>query len=77
MLSGRTENNRVVNFKGDSGYIGRFVDLKVSQALPNSLRGEVLGVEEAPQRSSGAVIPGLNSRQVEMQVPGRDSTSAV
>jgi len=76
MLSGRTENNRVVNFKGDPGYIGRFVNLEVSQALPNSLRGQVLDVEKAPQRPSEAVIPGLNSRQVEMQVPGRDSTSA-
>jgi tRNA-2-methylthio-N6-dimethylallyladenosine synthase len=76
MLSGRTENNRVVNFKGDPDYIGRFVDLEVSQALPNSLRGEVLDVEEAPRRRSEAAIPGLNSRQVELQAPGRDSTSA-
>ena len=37
-LSGRTENNRVVNFDGGPDLIGRFVDLQITQALPNSLR---------------------------------------
>jgi len=40
-MSGRTENNRVVNFPGDAGLIGQFVDLKITEALPNSLRGEL------------------------------------
>ena len=40
-LSGRTENNRVVNFKGDSSLIGQFVDVTITEALPNSLRGEL------------------------------------
>lgn len=44
-LQGRTENNRVVNFRAnqdrsDSALIGRFVDVVISAALPNSLRGE-------------------------------------
>jgi len=40
-LQGRTENNRVVNFSSvDSSIIGRFVDVQVTQAFPNSLRGE-------------------------------------
>lgn len=39
-LAGRTANNRVVNFAGPSSLIGGFVDLTVTQALPNSLRGE-------------------------------------
>ena len=39
-LAGRTENNRVVNFAGDPGLVGRFVDVKITEALPNSLRGE-------------------------------------
>jgi tRNA-2-methylthio-N6-dimethylallyladenosine synthase len=39
-LAGRTANNRVVNFAGPSSLIGEFVDLTVTQALPNSLRGE-------------------------------------
>ena len=44
-LSGRTENNRVVNFDADPALIGRFVDVRISEALPNSLRGEVVWVE--------------------------------
>ncbi len=38
-LAGRTENNRVVNFEGPRELIGRFVDLRITEALPNSLRG--------------------------------------
>ncbi|NND82953.1 MAG: tRNA (N6-isopentenyl adenosine(37)-C2)-methylthiotransferase MiaB [Gammaproteobacteria bacterium] len=38
-ISGRTENNRVVNFDGSHDQIGQFVDLKITEALPNSLRG--------------------------------------
>jgi tRNA-2-methylthio-N6-dimethylallyladenosine synthase len=41
-LSGRTENNRVVNFKGESLLIGDFVDVVITEALPNSLRGEIV-----------------------------------
>ncbi len=40
-LAGRTENNRVVNFKGETNLIGTFVDVKITEALPNSLRGEL------------------------------------
>lgn len=38
-LAGRTENNRVVNFDGSPELIGSFVDLTITEALPNSLRG--------------------------------------
>lgn len=41
-LAGRTENNRVVNFDGPAELIGQFVDLHITEALPNSLRGELL-----------------------------------
>ncbi len=42
-LAGRTENNRVVNFSCDnSGLIGQFADVKIVEALPNSLRGQLL-----------------------------------
>jgi tRNA-2-methylthio-N6-dimethylallyladenosine synthase len=41
-LAGRTENNRVVNFDGPDELIGRFVDVRITEALPNSLRGEWL-----------------------------------
>jgi len=41
---GRTENNRVVNFRTDvKGVIGNFVDVHITAALPNSLRGEMVG----------------------------------
>ncbi len=40
-VSGRTENNRWVNFDGDAGLIGQFVDVVITEALPNSLRGRL------------------------------------
>ena len=39
-LSGRTANNRVVNFLGPRNLIGRFVELTITAALPHSLRGD-------------------------------------
>ncbi|MFO1290411.1 MAG: tRNA (N6-isopentenyl adenosine(37)-C2)-methylthiotransferase MiaB [Nitrosomonas sp.] len=41
-LCGRTENNRMVNFIGDPNRIGQFIDIKITAALPHSLRGEIL-----------------------------------
>jgi tRNA-2-methylthio-N6-dimethylallyladenosine synthase len=41
-LAGRTENNRVVNFAGDDSLIGKFVDVAITEAYSNSLRGELL-----------------------------------
>ena len=38
-VTGRTENNRWVNFDGDASLIGCFVDVVITEALPNSLRG--------------------------------------
>ncbi len=40
-LRGRTENNRVVNFQGSQELIGNFVDVEITEALPNSLRGSL------------------------------------
>jgi tRNA-2-methylthio-N6-dimethylallyladenosine synthase len=44
-LAGRTDNNRVVNFASDSSdatqWLDRFVDVRISAALPHSLRGEM------------------------------------
>jgi tRNA-2-methylthio-N6-dimethylallyladenosine synthase len=45
-LSGRTGNNRVVNFDADASLIGRFVEVEITEALPNSLRGRLVAVEE-------------------------------
>ncbi|MGG2141019.1 tRNA (N6-isopentenyl adenosine(37)-C2)-methylthiotransferase MiaB [Symbiopectobacterium sp. RP] len=44
-LSGRTENNRVVNFEGTPDMIGKFVDVEIVDVRPNSLRGVVVKTE--------------------------------
>ena len=49
-MAGRTDNNRVVNFAADPALIGQFVVLRITEALPNSLRGTLLGLEEEPNR---------------------------
>ena len=41
-LAGRTENMRWVNFDGESSWIGQFVDILITEALPNSLRGRLV-----------------------------------
>ena len=41
-LSGRTANNRVVNFAGPARLIASFADVTITQALPHSLRGAVV-----------------------------------
>ncbi|HSH40731.1 MAG TPA: tRNA (N6-isopentenyl adenosine(37)-C2)-methylthiotransferase MiaB [Arenicellales bacterium] len=41
-LSGRTENNRVVNFDGPAELLGGFADVVITEALPNSLRGRLV-----------------------------------
>ena len=40
-VAGRTENNRWVNFDGPPALIGRFVDVVITEAMPNSLRGRL------------------------------------
>jgi len=41
-LQGRTENNRLTHFRSDDpGLIGQFVDVEITEALPNSLRAEL------------------------------------
>lgn len=41
-LCGRTENNRIVNFKGAAGLIGQMVSVKITASRRNTLRGELL-----------------------------------
>ncbi|ESQ99851.1 (dimethylallyl)adenosine tRNA methylthiotransferase [Stutzerimonas chloritidismutans AW-1] len=44
MLQGRTEHNRIVNFRCDNPrLIGQFIDVHIDDALPHSLRGTLLG----------------------------------
>ena len=56
-LAGRTENNRWVNFDGPSSLIGRFVDVAITDAMPNSLRGRWLGGDtDAPAADAAAAV---------------------
>lgn len=55
-LAGRTENNRVVNFPGDRGLIGQFVDVGITEAMPNSLRGRLVA---CPETETGCSV-GIN-----------------
>ena len=41
-LAGRTDNNRIVNFVGNPRQIHHFVEVRITEALPHSLRGEVV-----------------------------------
>lgn len=47
LLAGRTGNNRWVNFDGPPSLIGRFVNVVITEALPNSLRGRLLSASLA------------------------------
>jgi tRNA-2-methylthio-N6-dimethylallyladenosine synthase len=44
-VAGRTENNRWVNFDGDATLINRFVDVQVTEAMNNSLRGRLVSAD--------------------------------
>lgn len=41
-LAGRTDNNRVVNFLGNPRLVNKFIDVRITSAMPHSLRGEVI-----------------------------------
>ena len=58
-LSGRTENNRVVNFDGDRSLVGQFANLVITEALPNSLRGRLVGGHPVADRQIGHFTPEL------------------
>jgi len=47
-LMGRTENNRIVNFAAPARLIGQMIDVDITQAYTNSLRGRVAGVDGDP-----------------------------
>ncbi len=61
MLAGRTENNRVVNFSAPDELIGRFVDVRVTEVMPNSLRGELVGDRLQGAVSEPACRPQINA----------------
>ncbi|MGA7800719.1 MAG: tRNA (N6-isopentenyl adenosine(37)-C2)-methylthiotransferase MiaB [Gammaproteobacteria bacterium] len=53
-LAGRTENNRVVNFNGAPTLLGGFADVHITEALPNSLRGELAAAVGGRRVAGGA-----------------------
>jgi tRNA-2-methylthio-N6-dimethylallyladenosine synthase len=60
-LAGRTENNRVVNFRPDGvpapDLVGRMVDVRIVEALPNSLRGRLeAGADVSPAPGGQAML---------------------
>lgn len=54
-LCGRTGNNRVVNFAGESGLAGRVVTLRITESLPNSLRGQLTQLLDGKSLSRSAL----------------------
>jgi tRNA-2-methylthio-N6-dimethylallyladenosine synthase len=48
-MMGRTENNRIINFAGQTRLIGHMADVRVTQALTNTLKGEILIAESPAQ----------------------------
>ena len=50
-LQGRTENNRVVNFRAEDSLIGQFADVRIDEALPNSLRGALAASVDTVMRA--------------------------
>lgn len=68
-LAGRTENNRVVNFEGRPDMIGKFVDIRITEARPNSLRGTLIR-EEADMGLRVSMSPqSILQRQAEVTDP--------
>ena len=41
LLSARTDNNRVVNFKGDDSLIGQMANIRITEVYPHTLGGEL------------------------------------
>ncbi|VAW54965.1 tRNA-i(6)A37 methylthiotransferase [hydrothermal vent metagenome] len=54
-ITGRTENNRKVNFTGDKKLIGQFVDVKITEARTNSLQGEYICLSASDELNQNAL----------------------
>jgi tRNA-2-methylthio-N6-dimethylallyladenosine synthase len=53
-LAGRTENNRWVNFPGPASLLQRFVEVRITEARPHSLRGALPAATTVPPRPARA-----------------------
>ena len=57
-MAGRTDSNRWVNFDGHPRMVGHFVEVEVTEALDNSLRGRVAVIEPQPATPELATAAG-------------------
>ena len=55
-LTGRTENNRAVNFYADETWVGKMVNVKINEALPNSLRGRSKNDSYKTEKSTDKLV---------------------
>ena len=53
-LTGKSENMRSVNFAGQPRLVGQFVDVLITEAMPNSLRGRVVTTANLDTTSAAA-----------------------
>jgi tRNA-2-methylthio-N6-dimethylallyladenosine synthase len=54
-MMGRTENDCVMNFPGQPRLAGTFVEVRITEACPHSLRGEFLDINDAVRMCQRAV----------------------
>ncbi|MBL96436.1 MAG: tRNA (N6-isopentenyl adenosine(37)-C2)-methylthiotransferase MiaB [Legionellales bacterium] len=47
-ISGRTQNNRIVNFPGTQAHVGTIVNVQITEKLENSLRGRIASQSSDP-----------------------------
>lgn len=57
-MAGRTDSNRWVNFDGHPRMVGHFIEVEVTEALDNSLRGRVAVIEPQPATPELATAAG-------------------
>ncbi|HEY0686015.1 MAG TPA: tRNA (N6-isopentenyl adenosine(37)-C2)-methylthiotransferase MiaB [Steroidobacter sp.] len=55
-LAGKTENMRWVNFDGPHTLINQFADVLITEAMPNSLRGRLVGAGETSSIPAAAEL---------------------
>jgi tRNA-2-methylthio-N6-dimethylallyladenosine synthase len=47
-VTGRTRSNKIVNFKGELGLVGKLIPVQITKAYPHSLRGELISDFTSP-----------------------------
>jgi len=47
-MTGRTRSNKIVNFGGGPGFVGKTCSVLIKKAYLHSLRGEMAGGDEHP-----------------------------